>query len=232
MAFHRGPKIITDGLVLALDAANPKSYPGTGTTWKDLSGGGNNGTLTNGPTYNSVNKGRFTFDGTNDYVIVNSPTLNPVGNSDFSISTWVKLNSLPQVNDRIVTQGVDSNNYFNLATYGGNDPSTYSIFWFEVKKNGTLYGGFFNGPRKYETDIWYNLVGTFNNSTNAINFYINNTSVSGTGVYGGAPTSYGPIYIGKAVAFPGDIAQVQMYNKELTSNEVLQNYNATKNRFI
>ena len=61
-----------NGLVLALDAANTKSYPGSGTTWTDLSGRGNTGTLTNGPTYSSANGGSIVFDGTNDYVVVNN----------------------------------------------------------------------------------------------------------------------------------------------------------------
>jgi hypothetical protein len=63
-----GPNIVTDGLVLYLDAANQKSYPGTGTTWNDLSGNGNNGTLVNGPTFNSDNNGSIVFDGVDDYV--------------------------------------------------------------------------------------------------------------------------------------------------------------------
>ena len=62
MALAHSPKIVTDGLVLCLDAANPKSYPGSGTTWTDLSGNGNNGTLVNGASYNSVNNGVFVLD--------------------------------------------------------------------------------------------------------------------------------------------------------------------------
>ena len=68
MAFIHSPKIITDGLVLALDAGNTKSYPGSGTVWTDLSGNNNTGTLTNGPTFNAANGGSIVFDGTNDYV--------------------------------------------------------------------------------------------------------------------------------------------------------------------
>lgn len=66
MALAHNPKIVTDGLVLCLDAANPKSYPGSGTVWSDLSGNGNNGTLVNGVGYNSNNGGYLTFDGSND----------------------------------------------------------------------------------------------------------------------------------------------------------------------
>jgi hypothetical protein len=70
-------KIVTSGLVLALDAADKNSYPGSGTTWTDLSGNGNNGTLVNGPTFSSANGGSIVFDGVDDYVTcgTNSSTL-------------------------------------------------------------------------------------------------------------------------------------------------------------
>ena len=67
MGLSHSPSLVMNGLVLCLDAGNSKSYPGTGTTWTDLSGNGNNGTLTNGPTYSSANGGSLVFDGTNDY---------------------------------------------------------------------------------------------------------------------------------------------------------------------
>jgi len=94
MAFSYSPKIATDGLVLCLDAANNRSYPGSGTAWTDLSRGGNNGALTNGPTFNSANGGSIVFDGTNDYVQVTSP----FGDIDWSLrawsfSAWMKLDA-------------------------------------------------------------------------------------------------------------------------------------------
>ena len=69
MAFSNGPTVVTSGVVLALDAANRSSYPGSGTTWFDLSGNVNNGTLTNGPTYSTVNQGTIVFDGVDDYIV-------------------------------------------------------------------------------------------------------------------------------------------------------------------
>jgi len=72
MGIARGPKIVTSGLVLALDAADKLSYRGSGTTWRDLSGNNNTGTLTNGPTFNAGNLGSIVFDGTNDYVNISS----------------------------------------------------------------------------------------------------------------------------------------------------------------
>ena len=70
MAIIDGPRIPTSGLIFYLDAANTRSYPGSGTTWTDLSGNGNTGTLTNGPTYSSANGGQIVFDGSNDNAVV------------------------------------------------------------------------------------------------------------------------------------------------------------------
>jgi hypothetical protein len=66
MGFYRGPQIVRDGLVLYLDAANTKSYHGSGTTWSDLCGNGNDGTLINEPTFDSGNLGSIQFDGADD----------------------------------------------------------------------------------------------------------------------------------------------------------------------
>jgi hypothetical protein len=74
MAFTRGANVVTNGLVLCLDAANPKSYPGSGTTWRDLSGNSNTGTLTNGPTFSSANGGSIIFDGNDDLILTSTVT--------------------------------------------------------------------------------------------------------------------------------------------------------------
>jgi hypothetical protein len=87
VALSHSPSIVTNGLVLCLDAANTKSYPGSGTTWTDLSGRGNNGTLVNGVGYNSGNLGSLVFDGVDDYVITSTIT------SYKSLNMWVYLNS-------------------------------------------------------------------------------------------------------------------------------------------
>ena len=92
MASKSGPDIIEDGLVLCLDAASKRSYPGTGTVWTDLKGG-NNGTLTNGPTFDAGNGGSIVFDGSNDQVIGTNSELLSFGDgsndSPFSLSCWV-----------------------------------------------------------------------------------------------------------------------------------------------
>ena len=69
MSYSNGPTIVTDGLVLALDAGDRNSYPGSGTTWNDLAGS-NNLTLYNSPSFSSNNGGHFLFDGANDYMTI------------------------------------------------------------------------------------------------------------------------------------------------------------------
>ena len=88
MGLSHSPKIVTNGLVLALDAANNKSYPGSGTTWSDLSNTGKNLTLTNGPTFSAANLGSIVFDGTNDYIDV---PINPsLFTTEGTMIIWLK----------------------------------------------------------------------------------------------------------------------------------------------
>ncbi len=84
-----GPDINENGLVLSLDAANYKSYTGSGTTWRDLSGNSNNGTLTNGPTFNAANMGAIVFDGTDDKVTISMNSSFIYGVSPFSLNAWI-----------------------------------------------------------------------------------------------------------------------------------------------
>ena len=95
MSFHFSPRIITDSLVLYLDAGNTRSYPGSGVTWTDLSRGGNNGVLTNGPTFNSGNGGSIVFDGSNDYI--QTTNINLTNTNAVSVDFWCKLNSYTEV---------------------------------------------------------------------------------------------------------------------------------------
>jgi hypothetical protein len=215
---------------------------GARTSWQDLSGNNNIATLRSSsisgsiPVFPAANNRVLDFNGTSSYASISPISFNPVGTSDFTISAWIKLNAKPITNPRIVSLGSDANNYFNLGTYGGNSPETYDTFWFEVKKAGTFYGGFFDASRKYETNKWYNLVGTSINSTNSMSFYINGISVTGVNVNGGAPNTFNTMFIGtnttsSVEVVNGSISQVQMYNRALSQAEITQNYNALKSRF-
>jgi hypothetical protein len=235
MANQYGPRIVTDGLVLCLDAGNSKSYPGSGTSWNDLSGRNNNGTLTNAPTYNSANKGGIVFDGVDDYVIINNTIANSLL-SGLTFNIWARRNVLA-VHGLIVN--------FNSASPGQGfvlrlTSNSIDMFYFV---NGGAYIG--RGSSTFPgINSWNNIVGLWNGSVNNSGFFIylngdrvDNSNISlgtvssivngganleiGRERYGGGPTSY----------FNGNISQVSIYNRALSATETLQNYNATKGRF-
>ena len=94
MSLSHSPLIVRDGLVLCLDAANPRSYPKSGTTWSDLAGA-NNGTLTNGPTFDADDKGSIVFDGTDDRVDVSNLN-SSLFTTGATIFAFLKLANYPQ----------------------------------------------------------------------------------------------------------------------------------------
>jgi len=221
MAFLYSPKIVTDGLVFAVDAANKKSYPGSGTTWTDLAGN-NNGTLTNGPTFDSGNGGSLVFDGTNDYTSFLTAPLN-FSSTNFSIEAIFKT----------TTNGVD----VILGQYpGGGDwwmGINSSKLWFSI----SLPSAKIEPKTSFNVNDnqWKIATATINNSTYEVKLYVNGDladTKSGTGSY---PNSSNNFTIGRfgnnSFQFPGSIAEVKIYNKVLSPTEVTQNYNALKSRF-
>jgi hypothetical protein len=219
MAFSRGPKIVTDGLILALDAANPKSYPGTGTAWNDLSGNGNNGTLVNGPTFNSDNTGSIVFDGINDRVTanntidVNSCTFDifcKIDNPSASSSSQIAFGYPNGTNQRIYLG-------FSSPTNGW-DVGIQSQAW---------------GTTSIPVDTnWHNFIVTLNSGT--IKIYYDGVD-SRTRNYTTFTTSGNIISLGDnfstSFSFAGKIALFKSYNRALNADEILQNYNATKSRY-
>ena len=231
--------IVRNGLVLNLDAAKRDSYPKTGTVWTDLSGNGNNGTLNGGAGFNSNNGGNITLDGIDEYIVNTSiPNFN-VG----CIDMWIKPNStinstststsLLQLMYGVATNttwfivlgpatSLLANEYITIANVT-NDQRT------GVADGGSLLA---NG--------WYNLV--FNWETNQYKIYINNSVKTTVTFAGGVSqlTTPNRYYIGAADGegfpprsfFSGAIGNTKMYNRTLTSAELLQNYNALKNRYI
>jgi len=233
---YYGPRIVSNGLVLCLDAANKFSYPGTGTTWSDLSGNSNNGTLTNGPTFSAGNQGSIVFDGADDQIDCgNNSSLNI--STDLTLGIWVKFNSLSSDPNLISKQWCSG--------------AQWSYSW-AVLSDGRIYYGFDSNGQcssitgEYTstnivctTGIWYclNIVHT----STSINLYSNGISIPGTlaGSYGTIYTSTVPVRLGVyrnlsgafASYLSGNISNVQIYNRALSATEVLQNYNATKSRF-
>jgi hypothetical protein len=229
MSAFGGPNIVDNGLVLYLDAGNRKSYPGSGTTWFDKSGRGNNGTLTNGPTFNTGSLGSIVFDGTNDYVDCgNSPTLN--NTLQISVSMWYRSNALPV--SPFYTYCLMSSQQLT-PPYNGIDVRGSSIntlsFAIAINNSESLVqlGNITVGQ-------WINVVATYNG--NFINGYRNGILVQSVSKTGSIDVSTQSLWIGNNPSFTpryynGNIATTQIYNRALTSQEILQNYNATKGRF-
>jgi len=219
MAYNNGPTIVTNGLVLALDAANPKSYPGSGTTWFDLSGNNNSGSLVNGPTFDGGNGGSIVFDGTNTEVIcTNSVSVQiTVG----SIFAWFNADNGNSGYNGIITKqfawGLFVQNN-NLVTYDwGNS----------VGRSTDITVG--NNTWNYVTMTFTETIGTPSNNTI---IYLNGSPVLTTTVKHSNHNV--TVQVGEANAaqhFGGKIAVAGVYNRVLTPQEVLQNFNAQRSRF-
>jgi hypothetical protein len=241
MAFNFSPKVVTDGLVLYLDAANPKSIVSGSTTWNDLSRGGNNGTLIGGPTFDSGNGGGIVFDGVDDYIsVLNNSAFNNLYN--FSISTWVNYNSRTGLNETIISK---SDFGLNLRSFHLLTLSTDNSIALGTSQDGANVIINYRFPFTPVIGNWYNITVTYNSansSLNRVNIYINSVELTvlsasqDTSGYNFSNTL--PILIGAGKTssnyvqfFNGKISNVNFYNRELTSTEILQNYNATKRRF-
>jgi hypothetical protein len=223
MAFQRGPNIVTNGLVLALDAGNTKSYPGSGTIWRDLSGNRNSGTLTNGPIFNSSNGGSMVFDGIDDYVLTsNSLTL-----SEATLSCWIKANGIQAEYDGILFSRTPS-----TATGLNFKPSNQ--LGYHWNDTAATYG--WNSGLIIPNNIWCMVAVTII-STTGIAYLAQSTGLtSATNVTTHNSVSSLIFNLGRDPAFgtrffTGDIANAMVYNRALSQQEILQNYNALKSRY-
>jgi hypothetical protein len=224
MAFNYSPKVVTEGLVLYLDAANTKSYISGSTTWNDLSRNGNNGTLINEPTFNSDNGGNLVFNGTNEYV--NCGNVSSLQSTIGSVSAWVKTTTPGNSYRSIIAK----QNSWGLFI---KDSILMTYDWGTVNDRTTGIN--------ISDSTWKNVAMTFTETTgtplNNVIIYLNGTPVLTTTVKYAANNvnveigrggSIGP---GSAQFINGSISQALLYNKVLTATEVLQNYNATKGRY-
>jgi len=207
---------VTPPPLLHLDAGDTASYPGTGTTWFDLSGNGNNGTLINGVGFNSANGGSLVFDGVNDYV--NIPYLLLSGSQDFTINIWLKSNNhiggtifgnYPAGNLQLFHGtnyiGMYLNNYSTYLSTPGSEFTTNPVFFTAQRISGN------------ETRVYLNTV-------------LKKTGASTSTIGSVSNFRIGTNTIGNEV-YNGNISQVSIYNRALTFEEIQQNFWATKDRF-
>jgi hypothetical protein len=216
MAFGRGPSIVKDGLVLYLDAANVKSYTGSGTTWGDLSGNGNNGTLVNGPTFNSSNSGSIDFDGSNDWCQVSSLSLST---TSYTKIAWFNPDTST---NNIISGGGDGQHAFWMGGTSTTLQAGHNGLWSTVSYSpGSMIGNWWFGAVSFNISTGWKLY---------LNGQLVDTDASTTTFTGGTSVRIGA-YGDAANLFNGRISISQIYNKVLSDSEVLQNYNATKGRY-
>jgi hypothetical protein len=224
--------IVRDGLVLWLDANDKTSYPGTGTVWRDLSLGSNTGTLTNGPTFNSNNGGSIVFDGVDDYVnfgnVLNFERTNP-----FSISIWL-ITPNTSITQIVISKWINNG---------------YEIFFQNPGKIGWTLANTGGGGNQIRVDSLnnsittneiFNITTTYdgNSSTNGLLIYKNGQILPTTSIFNNLNSSIlnsSNLRLGilgnNILPFSGKIFNTLIYNRTLTPQEILQNYNATKSRF-
>ena len=235
MATFYNPKIVTDGLVLCLDAANPKSYPGSGTTWNDLSVNKYSATIRNSPIFSN---NEFLFDGTNEYVELSSPSRRfswaPAGSTGYRILTievWVKTSDTTGFIVSKPWNGSGVYNYMITPTTLQTVVATYQSASFTSIADGT----------------WKHVVAILNETQKALYVngklhlaFTNHNEVSDTPNSGDAsvPLSVMTLYpYGDGVwnqpthAINGSMSNFRMYGRQLSESEILQNFNAMRGRF-
>jgi hypothetical protein len=219
---------VTNGLVLYFDPSNPTSYSGSGTTITDLSGNGRNGTMSN-ITFTSP---YFSYNGTNSQVAITDNALLEPGSGDWTMEVWV--NQTNSGNDVVLGK---------FDPGGGSQDVSYSI----RTTNTSYYAQFGSGTGAYvnstthigTTNTWYQIVYVFTNiAANTLQTFVNGSSI-GSVNHSLASLLNTPanLYLGSynngeyAQWFDGKIGITRLYNRALTSAEVLQNYNVDKSKY-
>jgi len=233
MATAYQPKIITDGLALALDAGDVKSYPGTGTTWKDRSGSDYNGTLLNGAVFNSTDK-TIKLDGTDEGIDLGSDiTIKTSGG--WTVDSWVKYDNVP----------AGYNNNTSPGNFIGAESISYNSWYWSVLGSKLALWNMSPGTWRYgsttiQANTWYNAVLVCTDSGTSYQMYLNGVAEGGNHTtYTSWSTSHSGLkirYIGRGRSsiprqVDGAFATTRVYDRVLTASELLQNYNATKSRF-
>ena len=226
MSAYGGPSIISSGLVLNLDAGNIKSYPGSGTLWTDLSGNAANGTLINGPTFDSVNGGSLVFNGINNYATANTAnSLFNFGTGDFSMFLWFKSSFKTNY---LGIAALDNASSGTGIVFYGQTGSGYFRTWVANTVNvGTIVvctGNWINiGITRSSGTVTQYVNGISNSTFTAAGSLLTNCTLSIASNVQTGPASYG--------AFPGNVSNINIYNRALSSQEILNNFNALRGRY-
>jgi hypothetical protein len=252
MATSYGPKLTTSNIVLALDTAEADSYFSGSSTWKDVSGNNNTGTIFNSPRFDSTNGGNILFTSGSFVEISSSATITDlsVGNS-VTLLAWVKRtpgsSSWLPILTKVSSSGADNVNYeLTYAGTGSYSASQNSYTFAYRDSTNTSWHAFststaFSNGGGYEAGLWHHVAFTYTMATGSTaRFYVDGEFESGSwrsgnGNSASLSTNNGPLYIGKTNQseefFTGSIGAIQIYNRILSVAEIQQNYRVSKERF-
>lgn len=214
--------LVLDGLTMWLDARDPNSYPGSGTTWADLSGNGADQTLIGSPTYTSGTPSYFSFDGFSQYSTGSVPVLSP---SIYTKMVWFQFNTTGAANNLVSSS--DGGHFMygsgTSALWAGNaNHPPYSVSY-----------GAFGSTTSFSTGVWYCAAVVFYSPL--IYLYVNGVQDAIDITYGGTRGGDGSTNLAcfdpGGNLLNGKIAEVYCYGRNLSAAEILQNYNATKARY-
>jgi hypothetical protein len=221
MAVAYNPSIVTDGLVFQVDAANIKSYSGSGTNVTNICNSNYTGVLNNGVGFSSNNNGVFTFDGSNDYISFVPNDIFNIGTGDFTLLAWHKTSYKSNYS---TIMSLDDGNGTGYLLYTSINSGVMRNWVAGVPKNGNI---------DICTGVW-NLIGLTRTSglcTQYVNGVVDTTfTASGVLQISGRTLSIGQNT--NSYYYNGNISTVQIYNRALSQQEILQNYNATKGRYL
>lgn len=231
MSLVHSPSISTDNLLIYLDAGNAKSYPGSGTTWTNLSMNKTNATLTGGPVYNSTNGGELVFDGGDYGTITYVPA-----EMDFSLAQTICMWIKPTTGANSARRNPYNQAYAGPGTITHEINGTFNYFFGTDGANGPAgtYVGVGSGFTVVPGELAFVCV-TRDQATNTSRFYKNGVPSTSQSAGGYATTNNGtsPILIGSGytTGFLGSIYNCAVYNRALTASEILQNFNALRGRY-
>lgn len=240
MGIAYNTSIVRDGLVLHLDAANVKSYPGSGNTWSDLSGNEKDGVLNNNPTYSSNNNGYFSFNGSTNYTALPTNFFSFPSLNTFTISVFFKSSQTtggPILVQQNTNNPSSASAYVPVIYLRSDGYIRYEPFWTGSGNNFILSSSSLNN------DIWHNIVATYDSGT--CNLYVDgifNSTLSGLSLSSFTTTYYYFISAGESLGgsngrslgtnyFSGDIANFVFYENALTEAEIKQNFEALRGRY-
>lgn len=219
---NAGPTINSSGLVLYLDASNPNSYPGSGNTWTDLSGNGNNATLVNSPAYSTDANGCISFNGSNNYATIpyNNFMTTPTSTT---INVWYNPSS--------------SGGGQHMVAYAKTGWIGYVIYPFGAVYSGTVGSNNFDKSISPSLSLnrWYMITFVINRENSLYNLYSNGVLNQTGSISHPVISNNASLHIGARQGpdsyYSGKISQLSYYNRALSSEEIRQNYNALKYRF-